>query len=260
MIREYYYVGSLLPDLQIGMPPELTFKDLMQILSINLQASDLKKVEVIRRLFDIYHLKALAKGTPFSERGNFDENDLEEALVTKSGLPEYFQDYLERHQSKEERLQDFTALLSLYFNREMEGSSGFIKELMRMERDSRLVMLALRAKKFSRDVTKELQYEDPDDDLVASILAQKDAVSFDPPDEYQDLKSLYEENAEEPLKLQQAVAEWKFEKIAQMEGVDPFSIDKILGYTARLVLAEKWLELDEQKGKEIVDNILKEAT
>lgn len=260
MINKYYYVGSLLPDLQIGMPPELSFSDLMQLLAINLHSTDLKKLEVIRRLFDIYHLKALTKSSSFSERGNFDENDLEEAIVTKSGLPEYFQDYLEKHQAKEERLKDFTALLSQYFNREMEASSGFIKDLMRMERDSRLVMLALRAKKFSRDVTKELQYEDPDDDLVASILAQKDAHTFDPPDEYQDLKALYEENAEEPLKLQQAIAEWKFEKISQMEGIDPFSMDKILGYTAKLILVEKWLELDEPKGIEIVDNILKEAT
>lgn len=260
MMSKYYYVGSLLPDLEVGIPPELSFNELMQVLSVNLHEFDLAKVAVLRRLFDIYHVKALERGSPFSERGNFDENELEEAIVTKEGLPGYVYDYLEKHQNKEERLKFFNSLLSQYFNKELEGSTGFIRELMRMERDSRLILLAFRAKKFSRDVAIELQHEDPDDDLVAQILAQKDAHSFDPPEEYLDLKALYEEFSDKPLELQKALTEWKFNKIGQMEGLDPFSMDKILGYTARLILDEKWLELDEQKGKEIVDNILKEAT
>lgn len=245
-MRENYFVGALLPELRLEAPPEMKFDELMTLLELNLSFDDLKKVAVLRRIFDIYHMRAFLKGKPLSEKGNLDENELEEALLTGEGLPDYFSEK-----------QPFGELLSRYFKEEMAISTGFLKALLKMERDSRLIFAALRAKKLKRDIIKELQYEEADDDLIALILAQKDAPSFDPPEEYAALKALYDEHSESPLDLQKALTEWKFNTISEMEGTDPFSMDAILGYTARLFLVEK--ELDETKGNQIVDAILMRA-
>ena len=40
---------------------------------------------------------------------------------------------------------------------------------------------------------------------------------------------------------------------------DMFSIDRVLGYHAQLLIVEQWMELDEQQGKAIVDKMVKEA-
>ena len=39
---------------------------------------------------------------------------------------------------------------------------------------------------------------------------------------------------------------------------DTFSVERLLAYLMQLILVEKWFELDIDKGKEIVDIIVKE--
>lgn len=247
-----YFIGALLPELQMDAEPEIGFDELMAFLNLNLSKNDLAKVAVIRRIFDIYNVKS-----SFSHKGNLDEVEFEEALITKEGLPDYFADFIEKYNNKE-RQKHFGELLSRYFKEEIHQSTGFIRSFLKMEKNSRLVLAALRAKKLKRDIVHELQYEDAEDDLVASILAQKDAPVFDPPEEVADLKALYEEHSASPLDLQKALWEWKFHKIQEMEGIDSFSLDKILGYTARLILVEKALAMDENKGNALVDGILRQ--
>ena len=46
---------------------------------------------------------------------------------------------------------------------------------------------------------------------------------------------------------------YEFERIEEMTGYPLFSLDWILGYVARLLLVEKWLELDEDKAKQILE-------
>jgi hypothetical protein len=109
-------------------------------------------------------------------------------------------------------------------------------------------------------VAAELQFEDPDDEIVAQILAQKDAKTYEPPERYSDLKALFEEHYDAPMELYQGLCEYRFEKIVQMYGIDVFSIDRILAYLARLIIVEKWLDLDKKKGIQVVDAIVKEAS
>lgn len=41
-----------------------------------------------------------------------------------------------------------------------------------------------------------------------------------------------------------------------MKRIDPFSIDSVLAYMARLILVEDWDLLDEEKGRAIVTSLL----
>jgi len=116
-------------------------------------------------------------------------------------------------------------------------SRGFQKEVLKMEKEANLVLAALRAKKFKQDIVKSLK--DEEGDLVMSILAQRDADSFEPPEEYADLKALYETHAYSPKELYEALLEWKFNKILEMEGDDPFHQSKIQGAFMRLKLKEE---------------------
>jgi hypothetical protein len=259
-MRQYVFLGSLLPDLRIGVPPEMSFEELMPYLENNLSSEGLSQLRTLLLLQDLYHLRTFWRGEELGSRGNFNENELEEAILTQTGFPNYVYQFIEHYESNEERVDNFSELLSQYFSQEIALSSGFLKKLLIFERETRLILTALRAKKFSKDILKELQFEDPYDVLVAEILAQKDAHSYEPPEAYKDLKQIFEDHEDDPLKLQEAIIEWKFNRIQDMQGIDIFSLDRILSYIERLILVEQWLELDKQKGLQIVDNILKEAT
>jgi len=259
-MTQYYFLATLLPQLQIGVPPEINSRELKAFVEANVPSGDKEKVYAIRLYADLQNLRSFLRGEPFSAAGNFNENQLEEAVLTRSGFPDYVYDFLERYDSKEERLKNFTHLFAHYFRSEVPKQEGFLHDYLLFERERRLVLTALRAKRLGRDLLEELQFEDPDDDFVVRILAQKDNKEYEPPERYADLKGLYEEHADNPLELHKALAEYRYARIGEIAGIKPFSIDRILAYIARLEIVEKWLELDKRKGMEIVEQIVREST
>lgn len=255
MEKNYYFLASLLPDLQIGYPPEINLQDFMFLLETNLTPEDLAKTKALRRYYDIQNVRAFWLKKKLDPRGNLDINELEDALASDSDLPEYFFDFLKKHQSFKDRIHFFSELLEAYFRFELERSSGFIRKYLQFERDLRLILVGFRTKELNRDLIKELQFEDPQDDIVAQMIAQKDAKVLEPPAEYEDLKTLIEQTKDDPLVRHQALSSYRFQKLAEMVGVNIFSIDRILAYMLQLILVEKWMELDKQKGQQIIGEL-----
>lgn len=260
-MTNYYFLASILPELQIGLPPEITDLQLRHLIEVNVtHRDDLQKVRGFRLYYDIQNIRALWRDEPLSDRGNYDENELEEQLLVKAGLPGYIFDYMEQHEPVQDRLRHFSSLLASYFNVEIAKSNGFLHRYYTFERDLRLVLVGLRAKRLGWNLMSELQYEDPQDDLVAQMLAQKDSPEYQPPDSFEEVKQIFDEHGENPLELYQLIGELRFQKINEMLGPDLFSIDRIIAYMAQLIICEKWMELDKQKGMEIVDTIVKDAS
>lgn len=259
-MTNYYFLGTLLPELHIGEPPEIGLREYEQLLQENLTNDDFAKTRTIRNLYDILNLRLHWKGEPLDPLGNYDEGELLEAFATRSMLPSYIFNFMDKYESVEERLKHFPALLATFFSEEIKRASGFFKAYFILERELRLVLTAFRAKKLNRDVTIDLQYENHEEPLIAQILAQKDSPSYEPPEKYEELKTLFERYSHLPLELQKALFEFRIQKIEEMLGLDMFSADRILGYFVELILIEKWQQMDKQKGLEIVDSMLKEMS
>lgn len=259
-MTNYYFVGAALPEIKLGVTPDISLHDFMILCLMNLKPADLEQVRAIRLLYDIQNLKAYWRKEPLSYRGNYDANELEENILTQTGFPQYVFDFIDRYESNEDKLRNFSSLIASYFNDEIPKATGFLHDYLIFEREWRLVLLGFRAKKLGRDLLTELQYEDPNDDLVAQILAQKDSRTYEPPSGYEDLKPLFDEYCDAPLKLHQALCEYRFQKIDDMAGLEVFSMDRILAFMAKLIIVEKLLELDKIKGIEIVDTIVKDAS
>lgn len=258
-MRNYYFLASLLPQLTIGEPSELTFLDLEHLLKDILSKKDYHQIERLRRFFDIHNIRAFWKGQELDPRGNYAEAALEEALLTREGLPEYVYAFIEKYTSKEDQLNHYPFLVSAYFSEEVKNAKGFLREYLILEREIRLVFLGFRAKLLRRDLLKELQYEDSHDELVLQILAQKDAAHYEPPQRYSDLKGLFELHKDDPVRLHQALLQYRFDKVDELIGTDTFSVERIQAYLVQQIMVDTWMELDQDKGKEIVDALVKEA-
>jgi len=255
----YYFLAAALPELQIGEPPEISFHVLSLLLKWNLSRKDLQYTEVLRRLYDILNIRAFWRGEPLDEHGTMNENDLEEALLTGSGFPEYVYEFLDRYADREERLNAFSRLLFLYFKREKEHANPFLRNYLQFEWEWRLVVMALRAKLYEKEVALELQEEGQEDELIGSILAQKDAKHFEPPVRLISLKTLFMENYGRPEKLHQALCEYRFKHIEKMYGIEVLGEARIFAYMMQLILVEEWLELDKKKGLSFIDERVKEV-
>lgn len=238
-MTDYYFLATSLPPLQLGIPPEMNFEELSPMLEDNLSANDFEKTTVIRQFYDLQNIRALWKKQPLDPKGNLVLTDLESSLFSREGVPEYLTHFLDSYDSNADRLSHFSALISGFFSMEQAKAEGFLKEYLKFERAWRLLLTAFRAKQLKRDLVKELQFEDPNDDLVASILAQKDAKRFIAPEGYEDLQALFEEYVNDPLGLYQALSRYRFDKVENMIGIDLFSIDRILAYMVQLIIVEQ---------------------
>ncbi len=262
-MTEYYFLASLLPPLEIGHVPGLGFPELKELLRTNLTSVDQSRVRQFLRLIDLENLRSYWAAEPFDPRGNITKEEMEQALLdfqwrVGEEFPPFLQDYLEKYHSNEDRLKHFSILMSQFFAFHMEEEEGFLKDFFIFQREMRFVMLGFRAKKLEKDVAVELQYEDASDPIVAQILAQKDANIYEPPFEYKELKPIFEEFGDAPLDFHKAMNNYQFNHIIELWGGEIFTLDRILNYMARLILCERWVELDVQKGIEVIDTIEKE--
>lgn len=252
-MANYYFLAPSLPPLALGVKPELSFEELKNRLDINLTKEDLEKTVVLRRFIDLNNIRALFLEEPIDLRGNLTEKELDESLLIRNILPGYVFDFLDTYETAAEKIRHFAGLLSRFFAEEIPKQTGFLQAYLKFEREWRLVLLALRAKKLKRDVMRELQFEDFSDPLVAHILAQKDSEQYEPLVEYTELKELLTSTGSDPWEKYKAFAAWRFHKIEEMVQAPLFSIDWILGYMARLIIAEDWNDLDEDRGKIILN-------
>jgi hypothetical protein len=234
----------------------MSFKELKDFLYLNLTSGDRQSLRALLRPIDLYNIRAFWLGQPLDDKGNLSAKELEEALLVRDPLPSYLVDFLDRYETTTERLKAFPSLFASLF-REAEGAlTGFLHAYYQFERERLLILTALRAKAFGRDLVRELQFEESDDPFVSYILAQRDAADFTPPQEFEDLKILFVEKGQDPEKLNRAILEYRLQKIEQMEEeTAPFSIDRVLGYVARFLIVDSWAHMDREKGKREVERL-----
>jgi hypothetical protein len=258
-VVKYYFLGTLLPALSFDVTPELSFAEVNTLFQDHLTPKDYDKVLSIRQFFDLQNLRALWLGETLDPRGALTPLDLEEAVAGQTGLPPYVYEFLDRYSKTEERLHHFPLLVAKFFQRAKSLTDPFLRDYLNFERELRLVLTAFRAHKLKRDLSVELQYENPEEELIAQLLAQKDAKSYEPPEKYRPLKVLFEKYGNDPLALQKAIDHYRFEAINDMvDGTDVFSVDHLLAYFLQLILVEKWFQFDKDKGIQMIDTLIKE--
>lgn len=246
---EYYFLLAALPSLTLDQK-DISFKEFKDLCVLNLSEKHLGDLSRLLRPIDLYNIKALWQNKPLDDRGNYGSKELEEKLVSGEDLPQYLVDFLDRYESKEERLRYFSSCYGSLFRDEQPKLKGFLQRYYEFERQMRLVLTALRAKASGKDIVQQLQFEDPSDLLVADILAQKDAPNYTPVPEFEEVATIFSNYRHDPWKLQHAILEYKLVQIEEMEQVQDFGIDRVLSYAARLLLVEEISRLDRIKGME----------
>jgi hypothetical protein len=254
-MKKYFYLGNAFPKITLRAKPDISFEELKLMLEINLSKGDLDKVKILRQYIDITNLRLLWLNKDLDPHGNLNEHDLEDAILTKTELPEFVFDFLDRYESKEDRLKYFSFLMVNFFNMVIKKNKGFLNYYFDLERKIRLILTALRAKKIKRDISFELQFEDFQDDFVAYILAQKDLEGFEPPKEFQKIKNIYIKNIDDPKKMLIDLMEYKFNLIEEYSSDKNFSVDQILAFISLFMIVEDFNKLSDDVGREIVEKL-----
>lgn len=257
-MKQYYFLSTLLHPLSFDAAPETSFEELQIYLEDNLSSEDKENIRDIRRYYGVLNLRAFLKGEEIDPRGNKDAAQIEEAFASHVGFPSYVYTFLENYTTLKERIERFPSLLAQFFQHSLQLENSFLKQYFTFERSLRLVVAAFRAKRLGKNLCEEFIYEDPNEDLIAQLIALQDAPHFEPPEEFIALKPIYEKYRNSPLDIQRELDRFRCQTIDSF--VDPsdlFSTNRILAYFAEYLIIEPWFKLDKNKGIKIVDTIFK---
>ncbi|HPE84718.1 MAG TPA: DUF2764 family protein [Chlamydiales bacterium] len=248
----YYFLGALLPEISLGEEPEMRFSELVQLLREIAPKKHFAATQRMRRLIDLDNVRQELKDELHNPNGSLTQKEIEEALLNQTDLPEYVFEILGRTEDKKKQIDEFSEVFMTFFRTEAEREVGFLKRYFAFERAFRLCLLAFRAQKMQRNLQHELRYADHHDFLVREL------PEF--PFEMKDLADLLASLPEnDPWAEYCAIARYRFDKIEDLGGIDPFCLTAVMSYMLRLMIAEEWFTMSQEKGEQKLNAMIGSA-
>ena len=252
----YFFLGSVLPSIKIGIEPEMVFEELITLYQQNLTASDFEQVKRIQTYIDLKNVQNFLKKDKIDQRGLLSIKDLDKAFDEQEGLPTFVFDFFKEHREMCDQFARYSQVFTAFFQESEIKDRGFLKDYFRFERKWKVVIAGYRAKNLGIDIATALRYEDSDDLLIKEILAQKEAPVFAFPIDFIDLGEQLKRIGDKPDQQYRLMAQFLFDWIEDRIQDRPFSIDYLLGYLLQLIIVEDFFALDEESGNKYLKGIV----
>ncbi len=268
--KNYHCLIAGLPDL---IPDDkkryFSSAELRDYLQDELRPADFELVKLYYLPFDHENLLNLLfddEEFQWDERGNYSRKAFEQLADKKqlenvnfSLFPPYFRRFVLLFHDEEVQFTRAGAMKFLtedWYKFIFGSKNEFVKTFGEYKRNIVNIMLALNGRKHN------IPFEDAiiGNDEIARMLKTNRSRDFGlTDDEFNDIENilqLYEiENLlERELKLDNYT--WQF--IDEITFFNYFTIERILGFVQKLFIAERWLELDKEKGQHIFKKLLEE--
>jgi hypothetical protein len=268
MSKGYYCLVAGLPDL-VPEEKKLTFSsaDFRETMEDELDPKDYALLKLFYLPFDHENILNLFFNTEkeWDNRGNFSKEELEPLTDRKlahtadmSLLPEYFidfvfdmhgQDPIDNHAKAARRLsQDYNDHLNTSRN-------SFVRQLSKYMRDTSNVLIALNGKKYEMEYEQALLGQDE----VTSALKRNRSRDFGLKSEVEHIEDILQIFEIEDLKdreMKLDVHKWNF--VEEATFFNYFTIEKVLAFLQKLFIAERWIHLDPEKGREMFEKLFNE--
>ncbi len=268
--KNYHCLIAGLPDL---IPDDkkryFSSAELRDYLQDELRPADFELVKLYYLPFDhenLLNLLFVDEEFQWDERGNYSRKAFEQLADKKqlenvnfSLFPPYFRRFVLLFHDEEVQFTRAGAMKFLtedWYKFIFGSKNEFVKTFGEYKRNILNIMLALNGRKHN------IPFEDAiiGNDEIARMLKTNRSRDFGlTDDEFNDIENilqLYEiENLlERELKLDNYT--WQF--IDEITFFNYFTIERILGFVQKLFIAERWLELDKEKGQHIFKKLLEE--
>lgn len=248
LMSSYYYLAASLGELKLDVKPSISFVNFLDDAALYLSKKDMQYLSVLREFIDIENIRRLFLEQSIDDRGNFNEKELDEAVLGRIDLPEYALDFLSDHSSEEARLKHFAFLYAAFFNTHKNTGNTFLDAYLNFEHQLVLWQALFRAKILNIDFKEVLQYEDLNDPMIIAMLVQSQNTDLIVPEEFKALKDAFELNDNDPLSLYKKTEQLRLSKITELVQDKYFTIDIILGFASSLLIIEKWHAMSAQEG------------
>jgi hypothetical protein len=255
-LREYTLDGT-----SKGFDP----KQIREEVLAELTSRDKHAVEELYGYYDCLNLVQAHTGAKrYHSLGNLSQEELPQALAEGEALPQPLRRVVRAYahpEGEEAETIDVSrkfehALFDAYYRLCAASSSRFLRAWSDFDRTLRNVTAALVARRTGRSVENALVGNDD----ISEQLRRSSAVDFGLRGELPYLEQVTAAvNEEENLLEKEArLDRIRWQQAVELAENDYFNINAILSYLVRVNLVARWVNLDEQHGREMLQQLLRE--
>lgn len=263
--RNYYCLVAGLPDIMIdGNKPMEAGHEFKNELREQLHPSDFKLAELLYLQYDNINLLnlLLKQDKEFLNLGKYSEDELEEQIKETTYIVGYLNQFITNFQAETSDISNLeweTQLQSLYYEYLLQGENSFLNNWFRFERDMKNILTAINCKIFDFDKEKQLIPVNNNNevyDILIKSSPKPDLLSDEVP--YTEKIIQIAESDLDITGKEKAFDNLKWDYLDENTFFNYFTIEKILGFVIKLRIVERWLELDDETGKEFFDKMIEE--
>ena len=262
MKRNYYYLVAGLQDITMDIHKlSMGQVEFRKELQTEVHPHDYKLVQILFFPFDNKNLLNIItkKEEEFDERGNFSRDFLEANIKELTGdLPEYMNRFITSFKDDEPVFPNMSPenqLTALFYEYVLSLDDGFLKEWFRFNRDLNNLLTALVCRRY--DIPYEYQIIGWDD--ISETIRKSHARDFGLIAEIPYMDDLLNIAKEDDIQhREKAVDQLRWNYLDDVTFFEYFTIDKILAFTLKLGMVERWLVLDKEYGSQLFDELLQD--
>jgi len=263
MFRNYYhYFVAGLPDIFLD-DTEIQFQmlEFKDELFEHLKPEDYKLVQLLFLPYDNQNLLRFLDEDfeSFNKLGNFSVQDFEiEFSDEKEGiLPEYMYRFIEifkdEELSKSVNKSWENLITELYYNHVLKTKNKFLKQWFQFNQDLNNILAGLNCRQFDINPENQLIGKNEVVEAILSSNAKDFGLSVDIPYAADIITQAEKENL---FAREKGLDQLKWKKADEITLFDYFTIEVVLAYTVKLDIAYRWLELDEETGRQMFKKIV----
>lgn len=262
MKRQYYYLVAGLQDITLDMHKlsmdQQAFKNELQN---EIHPDDFKLVQKVFLPFDNHNLLNLLekRERPFDERGNYPQSLLEESIKEPSGdLPVYMDRFIEAFKTKDTLFPGLSwenTLTTLFYEHTRLLNNVFLKDWFIFDQNINNLTTALICKKHDTPYENEIIGRDD----VSESIRKSHARDFGLGAEIavmDDLLSIVK--IEDVQEREKALDQIRWTYLDDVTFFAYFTIEKLLAFSIKLGMVERWLALDKEHGSKLFNSLLSE--
>ena len=262
MKRNYYYLVAGLQDITLDIH-KLQFDQLAfrEELRTELHPDDYKLVENLFLPFDNINLLNLLEKNdkPFNEKGNFSKERLEDNIKEPADLPKYMMQFITAFKNKEpvfEEMKPEDELNTLFYDYILEKEKNpFLHDWFQLELNIKNIMIALNARKYKVPYENKIIGTGETSEMIRKSHARDFGLGGEL-DYMEELSAIAKKD--DVKEREQAIDELKWKYLDEEIFFHYFTIEKILAFTIKLGMIERWLGIDKEHSNEMFKKLLKE--
>jgi len=259
--RNYYCLVAGLQDINLDVH-KLQFSQIAFRAELirELHPNDYRLAELLFLPIDNANLLNLLQksGKPFDSKGNFTLERLEENLKEPFDLPDYMAQFIQAFHAKTPLMPELSPeneLTTLFYDYAANCGNAFMSEWFSFELNVKNILTALLSRKYSLPFEKQIIGSGEVSKAIKKSHARDFGLSGDL-QYFDELANIARnDNVQEREKAVDALR-WKY--LDEATFFEYFTAEKVLSYTIKLGLVDRWLAIDKDHGTSLFKKLLQE--